>query len=133
VPTGMVLGALVVTRLLRPSWRKALLRPLGLATPLALVPAVFDPPVAVAAALALVAGLAIGALVPIANGEFVLALPSAYRARAFGVVSAGLQLLQGAAVLVTGALAQRISVPVVVGVWSAAGVVLMLALLTNWP
>lgn len=133
VPAGMVLGSLVVTRLLRPSWRRRILRPLGLATPLALVPAVLDPPVVVAAALAFAAGLAIGALVPVANGEFVLALPAAYRARAFGVVSAGLQLLQGGAVLATGALAQRFELPVVVGVWSIAGVLLMVALLANWP
>jgi hypothetical protein len=102
-------------------------------TPLALVPALFDPPVMIAAALALVSGLAVGALVPVANGEFVRALPSAYRARAFGVVSAGLQLLQGGAVLATGALAQRLSLPVVVGAWSLAGVLLMIGMIANWP
>jgi hypothetical protein len=133
VPTGMVLGSLAVARLVRPSWRPMILRPLAVATPLALVPAVLDPPVPVAAALALVAGLAIGALVPVANGEFVRALPSAFRARAFGVVSAGLQLLQGGAVLATGALAQRMPLPVVVGAWSGAGVVLMLGLAAGWP
>jgi hypothetical protein len=129
----MVLGSLAITHLARPAWRRAALRPLAVATPLALVPAVLDPPVAVAAALALASGIAIGALVPVANGEFVMALPSAYRARAFGVVSAGLQLLQGGAVLATGVLAQRMSLPVVVGVWSLAGVLLMAGLLATWP
>jgi hypothetical protein len=94
---------------------------------------VIAPPVVVAAALALVSGFAVGALVPTANGEFVQAVPSAYRARAFGVVSAGLQLLQGAAVLITGALAQRLHLPVVVGLWSIGGVMLMLSMIVTWP
>ncbi len=133
VPAGMVLGALAASRLLRPSWRRSALRPLALATPLALVPALFNPPVVVAASLALVSGFAVGALVPVANGAFVQALPSAYRARAFGVVSAGLQLLQGGAVLTTGALAQRVELPVVVGLWSLGGVLLMLGMFMTWP
>ena len=47
-----------------------------------------------------------GGLLPVANGLFVQALPDAFRARAFGVVQGGLQLLQGAAVLLTGLLVQ---------------------------
>jgi hypothetical protein len=133
VPAGMVLGALAAGRLLPPSWRRRALRPLAIATPLALVPAATNPPVVVAAVLALVSGFAVGALVPLANGEFVLALPSAYRARAFGVVSAGLQLLQGGAVLATGAMAQRVDLPLVVGWWSVGGVLLMLTMAVTWP
>ena len=134
VPAGMVLGSLVISRLVRPSWRRRLLRPLAVLTPLALVPALLDPSVPAAAGLALISGFAIGAFLPVANAEFVQALPSAYRARAFGVVSAGLQLLQGAAVLATGALAQRVDLPVVVGGWSAAGVLLMIVMAVGaWP
>ena len=133
VPLGLVLGSLVVSRLVPPARRRALLRPLALATPLALVPTAFDPPTRVVAGLALVSGFAMGALVPVANGQFVQALPNAYRARAFGVVSAGLQLLQGAAVLATGALAMRVDLPRVVGLWSLAGVLLMILLITTWP
>lgn len=133
VPAGMVLGALAAGRLLRPSWRRHAVRPLALATPLVLVPTILDPPIVVAAALALASGFAVGALLPVANGEFVLTLPSAYRARAFGVVSAGLQVLQGAAVLTAGALAQREDLPLVVGLWSLGGVVLTAALLAAWP
>jgi hypothetical protein len=133
VPAGLVLGSLTVSRLVPPSARRRLLRPLALATPLALVPAVVNPPITVVAGLALISGFAIGALLPVANGEFVLALPTAYRARAFGVVSAGLQLLQGAAVLATGALALRVDLPFVVGLWSLGGVLLMIGLIVNWP
>jgi hypothetical protein len=133
VPLGLVLGSLAVTRLVPVAWRRRILRPLALATPLALVPAVFDPPILVVAGLALASGFAIGALVPVANGEFVQALPNAYRARAFGVVSAGLQLLQGFAVLATGALALRIDLAVVVGLWSLGGVLLMIVMIVQWP
>jgi hypothetical protein len=133
VPLGLVLGSLVVSRMVPPSARRRLLRPLAFATPLALVPAVLDPPTMVVAGLALMSGFAMGALVPVANTEFVQALPNAYRARAFGVVSAGLQLLQGAAVLATGALALRIDLPSVVGVWSLVGVLLMIVLVSTWP
>lgn len=132
VPAGLVLGSLS-SRLIRPSARRQVLRPLAVATPLVLVPAVFNPPVPVVAAMALLSGLAIGALVPVANGEFVQALPAAFRARAFGVVSAGLQLLQGGAVLATGALAARAPLPLVVGLWSLGGVLLMIGMAVNWP
>ncbi len=133
VPLGLVLGSLAVTRLVPVSWRRRLLRPLALATPLALVPALAQPPILVVAGLALASGFAIGALLPVANGEFVQALPNAYRARAFGVVSAGLQLLQGSAVLATGALALHINLAVVVGLWSLGGVLLMIVMIVKWP
>ena len=51
------------------------------------------------------------------------ALPHGYRARAFGVMQGGLQLIQGGAVLVTGLLADHSPLPLVVGVWSVGGVV----------
>jgi hypothetical protein len=92
-----------------------------------------EPSAVMVAALGAACGFAIGALVPIANGQFVQALPNAYRARAFGVVQGGLQVLQGIAVVTTGALSQQFSVPRVVGLWSAAGALLMLVLVLRWP
>jgi MFS family permease len=133
VPLGLILGSLAVTRLVNPEDRTRLLRPLALVSPAALVPNLFGLPLELVAALALVSGFAIGALVPIANGEFVQALPNAYRARAFGVVQGGLHLLQGTAVLVTGALAGRYDLPTVVGLWSLIGVGLMVLLVVFWP
>jgi len=133
VPLGSILGALTVTRLIPPARRRRLLRPLGLATPLVLVPAVFDPRVYAIAVMAGLCGFAIGGLVPVANGEFVRELPPAYRARAFGVVQGGLQLLQGAAVLITGYLAHFWELPKVVGLWSLGGVGLMLMLWAAGP
>jgi hypothetical protein len=133
VPLGWILGALGVSRLVPPSTRRWLIRPLAVATPLALVPALLDPPAALVALLAGVCGFAMGGLVPVANGLFVQALPSEYRARAFGVVQGGLHLLQGGAVLLTGALAQRFDLPVVIGLWGLGGICLMVVLSLTWP
>jgi hypothetical protein len=136
IPLGAILGALTVTRLVSPDTRRRLLRPLAILIPLALFPTIFNPPVFSVAVLAGLSGFALGALVPIANGQFVQALPNAYRARAFGVVQGGLQVLQGGAVLVTGTLSnlsQGSRLPMVVGLWSLAGVGLMLLLSAFWP
>jgi hypothetical protein len=136
IPLGAILGALTVTRLVPPDTRQRLLRPLAISIPLALVPTIFNPSVVSVALLACLSGFAMGALVPIANGQFVQALPNAYRARAFGVVQGGLQVLQGGAVLATGSLSnlsQGSRLPMVVGLWSIAGVGLMLLLSAFWP
>ncbi|MCW3838666.1 MFS transporter [Micromonospora yasonensis] len=132
-PVGYVLGGLAVGRLVGPTRRLALIRPLAVLGPAVLVPALFDPPPLVVALLAAACGFAAAGLLPVANGLFVRALPDGYRARAFGVMASGTQIIQGAAVLVTGALAERFAIPVVVGVWSAAGVVLMLGAALTWP
>jgi hypothetical protein len=133
VPAGSILGSIMVTRFVPPDTLVRLMRPLAVAVPAALVPAVFGPSAAWVAVLAGVCGIAMGALGPVANGQFVRRLPPEYRARAFGVVQAGMHLTQGFAVLVTGLLAQRYAVPAVVGVWSMVGVVLMLVLVLRWP
>ncbi|MEV0427551.1 MFS transporter [Micromonospora sp. NPDC050495] len=132
-PVGYILGGLAVGRLVGPARRLTLLRPLAVLAPLVLVPALFDPPPVVVALLAAACGFAVAGVVPTANGLFVRALPDGYRARAFGVMASGTQIIQGAAVLVTGLLAERFAVPAVVGVWSAVGVVLMLAAALTWP
>jgi hypothetical protein len=72
-------------------------------------------------------------MMPAANGLFVQALPHGFRARAFGVMQSGTQVMQGAAVLATGVLAEHNPIPRVVGLWSLAGVVLILLAVTRWP
>jgi hypothetical protein len=133
VPAGSILGSIMVTRLVPSGALVRLMRPLAVAVPAALVPALFAPPAIVVALLACICGFAMGALGPVANGQFVLRLRPEYRARAFGVVQAGVHLLQGFAVVTTGLLAQRFLVPSVVGVWSLVGFVLMLVLVLRWP
>lgn len=132
-PIGFILGGLVIGRAVRPDVRRRLIRPFAVLAPLALVPAILDPPAALVALMAAVTGFAVAGLLPVANGLFVRALPHAFRARAFGVMNTGMQIIQGAAVLVTGVLADRHGIPAVVGLWSAAGVLLMLLVSSYWP
>ncbi|WP_067497052.1 MFS transporter [Actinoplanes sp. TFC3] len=132
-PVGYVVGGLAVGRIASQSRKHQLVRPFAAVAPLALALTMFAPNAIMVAVLVSVSGVAQGVLVPTLNGIFVLALPHGYRARAFGVMQSGLQLTQGFAVMSTGVLAQRSSVPMVVGLWSVAGLVLMVALATRWP
>lgn len=132
-PLGFIVGSLLVGRALRPDLRRTLIRPFAVLAPLALVPSLLDPPPVAVALLAAVSGFAVAGLLPVANGLFVQALPHGFRARAFGVMATGMQVIQGSAVLVTGILADRYSIPVVVGLWSLAGVLLVLVAAVQWP
>ncbi|HEU4347603.1 MAG TPA: MFS transporter [Actinoplanes sp.] len=132
-PIGFVIGGLAVGRLAGPELRNRLIRPFAVLAPLVLVPALAGPPVPVVVLLTMLSGVAQGGLMPTLNTRFVLALPHGFRARAFGVVQQGLQISQGGAVLLTGALASQSTVPLVVGLWSVAGVGLMLLLAARWP
>ncbi|MEU5669976.1 MFS transporter [Micromonospora sp. NPDC047762] len=132
-PIGFILGGLLVSRLFGPARRLKLMRPLAVLAPLVLVPVLLDPPPLVVALLAALCGFAVAGMMPMANGLFVQALPNGFRARAFGVMATGIQVIQGLAVLVTGMLAERFPIPIVVGVWSAAGVVLMTVATLRWP
>lgn len=132
-PIGFILGGLLVSRLFGPARRLKLMRPLAVLAPLVLVPVLLDPPPLVVALLAALCGFAVAGMMPMANGLFVQALPNGFRARAFGVMATGIQVIQGLSVLVTGLLAERFPIPIVVGVWSAAGVVLMAVATLRWP
>lgn len=132
-PVGFILGGLLIGRFVPPARRRALIRPLAVLAPLALVPALAAPPAPVVALMAMVSGFAVAGLLPTLNGLFVLALPHGFRARAFGVMQGGMQLTQGGAVLLTGLLAERFTVPPVVGAWSVAGTLLMVWVAARWP
>ncbi|MEV5694402.1 MFS transporter [Micromonospora globbae] len=132
-PVGFILGGLLIGRAFGPARRLALMRPLAVLAPLTLVPALLDPSPLVVALLAAACGFAVAGMIPTANGLFVQALPDAFRARAFGVMATGIQVIQGAAVLITGVLADRFAIPSVVGLWSIAGVLLMLLVSLSWP
>ncbi|GAA1817806.1 MFS transporter [Planosporangium flavigriseum] len=133
MPVGFILGSLLVNRLVGLSTRQRLIRPFGVLAPLALVGALVDPSVYGVALISAVSGFATAALLPAANGLFVQALPNQVRARAFGVMQSGVQLCQAGAVLGIGALANRFHLPLVVGLWGAAGTVLMLLISLAWP
>src|SRR6266540_4180935 len=124
-PAGFVIGGLVINRLMAPSTRRRLIRPLAVLAPLVLVPALADPPAWVIVAMCTVCGFTIAGMLPAANGLFVQAIPDGFRARAFGVMQTGIMLVQAIAVFATGALADRFELPTVVGVWSLLGVSLV--------
>ncbi|GAA4706465.1 MFS transporter [Phytohabitans rumicis] len=132
-PAGFIIGGLVTARLIRPDLRRALIRPFAVLAPLSLVPALLGPSAVGIAVMAGVCGFAVAGMMPAANGLFVQALPHGFRARAFGVMQSGTQVMQGAAVLATGLLAEHNSIPTVVGLWSLAGVGLILLACTQWP
>ncbi|HEY0002584.1 MAG TPA: MFS transporter [Actinoplanes sp.] len=132
-PIGFVVGGILVSRIIRPSRRDRLIRPLAVLAAVALVPAITGPPAPVVAILVAISGLAQGGLMPTLNGKFVLILPHGYRARAFGVMQSAMQLSQFLAVILTGLLAERFWLPLVVGVWSIGGTVAMGLLAARWP
>jgi MFS family permease len=130
---GFILGTLVVSRLVTPSRRIKLIRPFAILTPLTLVPALFQPGVAIVVAMTVASGIALAGMLPATNGLFVQVLPPSYRARAFGVIQSGLYLLQGASVTIAGWLASHYNLEKVVGLWAVGGVVLMVAIGLAWP
>ena len=133
-PAGLLIAGLLITRLVPPATRAKLIRPLAVLAPLCLVPALFNPSAPVVALLAGLAGVCAAGMLPASNGLFVQALPIAYRARAFGVMATGLQLVQGGSVFATGLLATYFPLPAVVGWWSVGGVVLLLLVAVGrWP
>jgi MFS family permease len=132
-PVGFVLGGLAVGRFLSPGRRRRLIPIFAIGVPVALVPALFNPGATVVYAVSFVSGVVAAGLVPPTNALFVQALPDAYRARAFGVMKSGMQVLQGIPVFVTGWLADHYFLPKVVGLWGLAGVGLMTIIVVVWP
>jgi hypothetical protein len=132
-PIGWIAGGLLVSRLVAPDTRRRLIRVFAVLAPLTLVPAIANPPVTGVLLMAAATGFCVGAMLPAANGLFVQALPNGFRARAFGVMQSGMQVLQGVAVLLTGLLADVFPLHVVVGVWSAGGVLLLTLAGWRWP
>ncbi|HTJ35256.1 MAG TPA: MFS transporter [Dactylosporangium sp.] len=130
---GFVLGSALVTWLLRPQRRVALIRPVALITPLVLVPALFDPNLVVVVIMTVLSGASLAITLPAGNGLFVQVLPPAYRARAFGVMQSGMHLIQGGAVMLTGWLAFMYPLPDVVGFLGIAGVAVLVLIIASWP
>lgn len=131
-PVGMAIGGVVIGRLTPPALRPRLIRPLAMLVPLSLVGALAAPPLPVVLLLAVLTGFAMSMLFP-ANGLFVRALPDGFRARAFGVMQAGLQLVQGTVLLGGGAVATVLGAPRTVGSWALVGLAVMAAVTMLWP
>lgn len=132
-PVGWIIGALLIGRLVQPDTRRQLIRVFAVLAPASLVASVTNPPVAGVALMAAACGFFVGGMLPAANALFVQVLPNGYRARAFGVMQSGMQVIQGLAVVLTGLLADVFPLYLVVGLWSAAGVVLLALAGLGWP
>lgn len=132
---GFILGGLIVGRMIQPAKRRRLIRPLALLAPATLVPAIVDPPVAAVCLMGAALGFCVAGVLPAANGLFVQALPNTHRARAFGVVQSGMQLIQGSSVLLAGWLANPSErLPAVIGWWSVIGLMVMtMTAVLLWP
>jgi MFS family permease len=131
-PAGVVIGGIVVGRAMAPAMRQRIIRPLAVLVPLSLVPALLAPPLPLVIVMVTVSGFAMSLILP-ANGLFVRALPNGYRARAFGVMQGGLQVLQGLSMLAAGAIAGAIGVARTVGGTGLVGLLVMVALSVVWP
>lgn len=132
-PLGVVLGGLLISRLLTPSVRRRLVPLLAVLAPMSLVPALAEPGVVGVIAMAAVCGFIMAGMTPTLNGLFVQILRHGYRARAFGVMNSGMQVLQGSAVALAGLLTELLPLHQVVGFWSLTGVLLMGVLAVRWP
>ena len=126
-PAGMILGMIVIGRLVRPSLRLRLMRPLAV---LSTVPLIFfagRPSLTIALILLVLSGMAWSYQVPL-QGAFVTVIPANARGRAFGVAAAGIQVAQGLGVLLGGAMGQLFGVTPAVTAAGVAGLLGMLAL-----
>ncbi|HEY1485066.1 MAG TPA: MFS transporter, partial [Micromonosporaceae bacterium] len=133
VPIGLFIGALVIGRMVGPDRRRRLVRPLSVLVPVALGAALLNPPVLGVAAISLVVGFGVSAVMVPSNGLFAQALPTAFRARAFGVVLFGLQFVQLAGILITGLLSDHYAIHAVVGLFGLSGIAVMVLAAVTWP
>jgi MFS family permease len=133
LPFGMAFGGLVLTRAVPPVRRIRLAIPLAALSTAALLPLLLDPPLPVVLALYVVSGIGLAAAIPL-NAMFVRAVAPPYRGRAFGVARSGLEVAQGLAIVVAGAVASVLPVPVVIALFGGVvGTVVVAVIAMRWP
>jgi MFS family permease len=119
---GASVGAIVFSRLVPPSRRPAWMAPLGAGACGVLMLFAVGPGLPAAIVILTVSGLCDSYQVA-ASAAFVIAAPSSHRAQAFGVAQGGMNLGQGAAMVVAGAVAQRFAAADVIAAAGALGAV----------
>jgi len=127
IPTGVVVGTLVLGRLVRPADRTTFIFPLATLTTLPLVTFLAHPPPAAAVLLLAAVGMAMSYQLPL-QASFVLAVPPHLRGRAFAVAASGLEVAQGAGALAGGVLTDRLGPAGAIGWAGAAGFAVMVPL-----
>jgi len=112
-PTGAVLGAVLLARFVAPARRLRLMGPLAVLSCAPLLGCALRPGIPITLALLAVSGLGT-AFQLAANAAFVQAVPAAVRGQVFGLAQAGIITVQGAAILLAGAVASRLAPALVV-------------------
>ncbi len=131
MPVGMVAGAFVFGRLVRPSGRMRMMGWLAMLSCAPLIGSALHPPLWAVLVLWGVAGIG-GAYQIAAAAAFVQNLPASGRARAFGVAQSGLLAAQGLGILAAGAAAQAIGPEAVVAVSGLLGLTAATLLAMGW-
>ena len=126
-PAGNVLGALLISRWVRPATRARLLGPLAVAAGMPLMLCVFQPGLLVTVGLWAIAGFCSAYQVQLI-AEYMAAIPDARRGQAVGVASAGLLAVQGIGLLAGGAIAQAWAVAPTIALAGATGSLLAASL-----
>jgi MFS family permease len=129
---GYMIGALVLTRVLRTEVRDRLLVPMAVLSTAALIPALLSPPLPVVLTLFTMMGLGAAFAAPV-NAVFARQEAPAYRARAMGVAISGLMAVQGLGFLITGMLLDAgLRAPIVAGLSGLLGTATVAALGLIW-
>jgi Na+/melibiose symporter-like transporter len=129
---GCTVGALVLTRLVRPRVRDRLLVPAAVVACSALLPVVLAPPLPVVLCLLAASGSGAAFAVPL-NAIFVRRVAPELRARAMAVAISGLMAAQGLGFVLAGAAVQAgLAPPAVVGLCGAVGAPLVLVTGLTW-
>ncbi|MEV4254602.1 MFS transporter [Spirillospora sp. NPDC049652] len=131
MPTGMVVGAFVFSRFVRPTNR---LRSMGWMAMLACAPLILagaHPPLWGVVAIYALSGAG-SAYQLAANAAFVAAVPADGRARAFGLAQSGILAGQGLGILAGGAVAQYLGPETVVALAGVVGLSVAAMLTLTW-
>ncbi|MEU5876404.1 MFS transporter [Spirillospora sp. NPDC047279] len=131
MPTGMVIGAFLFSRCVRPTNR---IRAMGWMSMLACAPligAATHPPLWAVVVLWAVSGLG-SAYQLAANAAFVAAVPPSGRGQAFGLAQSGILAGQGLGILIAGAGAQFLGVEAVVALAGILGLSVAAMLTLTW-
>jgi hypothetical protein len=123
-PVGMIIGVVFISRMVAPSTRLRLIRPLAFLACLPLMVCLADPAVGFVLGALVFSGIAMSYNIP-ANQAFVQALEPGVRGRAFGLAVGGLSIGQGLSLLFAGVFAEWLSPSTVVGLAGLAGACVM--------
>jgi Major Facilitator Superfamily len=127
---GGVIAAPLFSRLARDT-RVRLMGPFAIGACAVLLFCLAQPGLAVSLVIFVLSGV-LGIYQIAANTEFVLAVPQARRAQAFGIANAGLIVGQGAMFVIAGAAAQVVTPPLVVAIVGGVGMLVAIPLTIAW-